>query len=106
MSGPDPNCPFCRIIGGQLPAARVLETDHAVAFLDLHPVNFGHVLLVPRAHHATLVELPDADAAATALLLPRLCRAIMAVTGTDGFNVIINNGRIAGQTVDHGHWHL
>ncbi len=106
MGYSDPECLFCKIAGGEIPAARVLETDHAVAFLDINPVNKGHVLLVPRAHHATLAELPDEVAAATASLLPRLCRAILAATAGDGLNVVVNNGRVAGQTVDHGHWHL
>lgn len=106
MDRPDPGCLFCRIIGGEIPAAKVLETDHAVAFLDIHPVNLGHVLLVPKVHHATLADLDSELAAATATLLPRLGRAILAVTGADGLNVVINNGRVAGQTIDHGHWHL
>lgn len=106
MSQHDPSCIFCKIAGGEIPSARVLETDHAVAFLDINPVNKGHVLLVPRAHHATLAELPDEVAAATASLLPRLCRAILAATEADGLNVVVNNGRVAGQTIDHGHWHL
>jgi histidine triad (HIT) family protein len=102
----EPACIFCKIVRGEIPSARVLETDHAVAFLDINPVNRGHVLLVPRAHHATLSDLPDDLAAETAKLVPRLVRAIRAATGADGLNLIVNNGQVAGQTVDHGHWHL
>jgi histidine triad (HIT) family protein len=102
----DPGCIFCKITRGEIASARVLETDQAVAFLDIRPVNPGHVLLVPRAHHADLSELPEELAAHVGSLLPRLCRAIRAATGADGLNVIINNGRAAGQTVDHGHWHV
>ena len=101
-----PNCLFCKIIRGEIPAAKVLETDVVVAFLDIHPVNLGHLLLVPREHHADLTELPEASAAQTAALLPKLCRAVRAATGADGFNVIVNNGRAAGQIIDHGHWHI
>ena len=106
MGQPDPDCLFCRIVAGQIPAAVVLETEAAVAFLDIHPVNFGHVLLVPRAHHATLADLSEDDAANTARLLPGLVRSILAATGQDALNVVVNNGRAAGQTVGHGHWHL
>jgi len=102
----DPACLFCKIVDGQIPASKVLETDFAVAFLDIDPVNLGHVLLVPKAHHATLCDLPDDLAARTASLAPRLARAIRAATGADGLNLIINNGAVAGQTVHHGHWHL
>jgi histidine triad (HIT) family protein len=102
----DPGCVFCKIVRGEIPSAVVLETDDAVAFLDIRPVNKGHVLLVPRAHHADLSELPEPLASHVGSLLPRLCRAVKAATGADGLNVIVNNGRAAGQTVDHGHWHV
>ena len=102
----DPGCIFCKIVQGQVPSARVLETDQALAFLDIHPVIPGHTLLVPKAHHAHLSDLPDSIAAHAGSLLPRLCRAIRAATGADGLNVIVNNGRAAGQTIDHCHWHI
>jgi histidine triad (HIT) family protein len=102
----DPVCLFCKIARGEIPSAKVLETDHAVAFLDIRPVNPGHVLLVPREHHAQLAELPEDLAAQVGSLLPRLCRAVQKATGADGLNVIVNNGRAAGQTIDHGHWHV
>jgi histidine triad (HIT) family protein len=100
------NCLFCKIVHGSIPSAKVLETDQVLAFLDINPVNRGHVLVVPKAHHASLADLPDDLAAETARLVPRLARAIQAATGADGLNLIINNGQAAGQTVFHGHWHL
>jgi histidine triad (HIT) family protein len=84
----------------------VLETDETLAFLDIHPVNKGHVLLIPREHHADITELPETFAALTGAVLPRLCRAVRAATGADGLNVIANTGRAAGQTIDHVHWHV
>ncbi len=102
----DPSCIFCKILRGDIPSSRVLETPHAVAFLDIRPVNPGHILLVPRHHHADLTELPEDVAAEAARLLPGLCRAVKAATGADGFNVVVNNGAAAGQTVAHGHWHI
>jgi histidine triad (HIT) family protein len=102
----DPHCIFCKIVQGQIPSARVLETDQAIALLDIHPVNPGHTLLVPRSHHAHLGELPEEIAAHAGSLLPRLCRAVRTATGADGLNVIVNNGRSAGQTIDHVHWHV
>ncbi|MGO9601197.1 MAG: HIT family protein [Isosphaeraceae bacterium] len=102
----DPNCVFCKIVGGQIPSARVLETDLAVAFLDINPLSPGHSLVVPKAHHAQLSELPDDLAAHVGSILPRLCRAVREATAAQGLNVIVNNGSAAGQVVDHCHWHI
>ncbi len=102
----DPSCIFCKIARGEIPSARVLETEDAIAFLDINPVNRGHLLLVPRPHHTDLTTLPDAQASHAATYLPRLCRAVKAATGADGINVIVNVGAAAGQTIDHVHWHV
>jgi histidine triad (HIT) family protein len=102
----DPACIFCKIVHGLIPAERVLETPEAIAFLDIGPLNPGHVLLIPRDHFAALPDLPDHLAAATAALLPRLCRAVRDATGAAGLNVLVNTGRVAGQSVDHVHWHV
>lgn len=102
----DPSCLFCKIAAGSIPSARVLETDHAVAFLDIHPVNLGHILLVPRSHFTRLADLPDALSAHAGSLLPRLCRAVLSATGAEALNVIVNHGEVAGQTIDHVHWHV
>ncbi len=106
MSDRDPDCVFCKIVAGEIPSARVYESDRAVAFLDIQPVNKGHLLVVARSHHPTLADLPDELAAHVGSLLPRLCRAVRDATGVEGYNVIVNNGRAAGQTIGHVHWHL
>ena len=100
------DCLFCRIVAGEIPASKVFEDDEVVAFLDIHPVNLGHVLIVPKPHHATLADLPDALAMATAKMVPRLSRAILAATSAPGLNLVVNNGSVAGQTIEHVHWHL
>ena len=85
----------------------VLETDDAIAFLDINPVNHGHTLLVPRGHHAQLSDLPDALAARDRLALARgSAGPSPPPRAADGLNVIVNNGRAAGQTIDHCHWHI
>ena len=106
MKPNDPHCIFCKIARGEIPSARVIETDEAVAFLDINPVTPGHTLLVPKAHYPILADLPEPLAGAVCSLLPRLCRAVAAATGAPGLNVIVNNGRAAGQTIDHCHWHV
>ncbi|MFP3937035.1 MAG: HIT family protein [Phycisphaerae bacterium] len=99
-------CIFCRIVAGEVPAAKVLEDDSSIAFLDIGPVAAGHTLLIPRKHVETLDELSDDDAAGTLRHLPRLVRAVRVATGCEGLNVLQNNGRVAQQFVPHVHFHL
>ena len=102
----DPNCIFCKIAAGQIPAAKVLETGAVVAFLDIAPVAPGHLLVVSKEHYARLSETPPDVAAALAAELPRLTRAVLASTGATALNVLQNDGREAGQVVEHIHFHL
>ncbi|MFO0974348.1 MAG: HIT domain-containing protein [Phycisphaerae bacterium] len=102
----DPACVFCKIIAGQIPALRVLDDEAVVAFLDVGPLAPGHTLLVPREHHARLADLPAAAAAAVGAHLPRLAGAILKATGATGLNLLQNSGRVAGQVVEHVHFHL
>jgi histidine triad (HIT) family protein len=104
--GADPNCIFCRIAAGEIPAALVHETEQVVAFLDIAPLAEGHLLLIPRAHFARLEEVPGEVAAALASELPRLGRAVRQVTGAQGYNLLVNDGKVAGQEVEHVHFHL
>ncbi len=102
----DPNCVFCKIIAGAIPSARVMETPEAIAFLDIGPLNPGHTLVVPRSHHPNLPAMPDDLAGAVGVLLPRVCRAVKSATAAEGLNVLVNTGAIAGQSVEHVHWHI
>lgn len=102
----NPDCIFCKIVAGQIPAAKILETDSAIAFLDIAPVAPGHTLLVAKEHHATLADTPPDLAAKLAAELPRLVRAVLVATGASGLNVVQNNGRDAGQVVAHVHFHF
>jgi histidine triad (HIT) family protein len=97
---------FSRIVKGEIPSAKVLETDRALAFLDISPVNHGHVLLIPKEAYSSIDDLPDDLAAHLGSLLPRLSRAVRKATGADGINVIVNNGEVAGQTIFHVHFHI
>lgn len=100
------DCIFCRIISGEIPAAKVLEDDACLAFLDIGPVAEGHTLLLPKVHAASIDDLTGDQAAATLRRLPELVRALKAVTGCQGVNVLQNNGRPAGQLVMHVHFHV
>jgi histidine triad (HIT) family protein len=102
----DSNCIFCKIVAGEIPSSPVLETDLAIVILDIHPVAKGHLLIVPREHHPLVRDLPDKLAAHVGSLLPRLSRALEIAVGATGSNTVINSGRVAGQEIDHCHWHL
>ena len=102
----DPDCIFCKIIAGEIPAVKVFEDDAAVAFMDIGPLAEGHLLVIPKGHYATLAEMPADEAGAMLRHLPALCKAVQAATGCEGYNVLQNNGRVAHQVVMHVHFHI
>ena len=102
----DPDCVFCKIVTHQIPASVVFEDDAMVAFLDVGPLAEGHILVIPRDHYARFVEMPPALCSKLVSVLPALGRALLEVTGADGYNVLLNDGSIAGQVVPHVHFHL
>ncbi len=99
-------CVFCRIVAGEIPAARLIETDLVISFMDIAPVNHGHCLVVPRRHAATLLELTEEELHDCVLTAQRLARAVMKATGSPGLNLLQNNDRCAGQLVGHAHFHV
>jgi histidine triad (HIT) family protein len=99
-----PRCVFCAIAAGQEPAHFVLEDDAFVAFLDARPVFPGHVLVIPRAHHETLMDLPSDAVAALFDRTRRLCGAAERALGAQGTFVGMNN-RVS-QSVPHAHVHV
>lgn len=100
------DCLFCKIAQGSIPSAKVYEDDALIAFLDINPVNPGHVLVIPKEHYASLLETPEAVAGSLLAIAPSLGKAMMQATQAEGFNVAVNTGRVAGQVVDHVHVHL
>jgi histidine triad (HIT) family protein len=101
-----PDCIFCRIVAGTLPAVRVLETPRVLAFLDIAPVNYGHTLVIPKAHHQNLLELPDILWMEMGQVCRRVARALQAALHAQGFNLAMNNFEAAGQEVFHAHLHV
>jgi histidine triad (HIT) family protein len=97
---------FGKIIAGSIPCHKVYEDAQVLAFLDIAPLSRGHTLVVPKEPAATLDQLSDAAAAALGRVLPRICRAVIAVTGVTEYNVLENNGAGAHQAVPHVHFHI
>ena len=100
------DCIFCRIAAGQLPAARILETPKVLAFLDIAPVHYGHTLVIPKAHHQNLLELPDPLWMEMGQVCRRVAQALRATLFAQGINLSMNNFEAAGQVVFHAHVHV
>ncbi|MFA6593843.1 MAG: HIT family protein [Candidatus Buchananbacteria bacterium] len=100
------DCVFCKIIAGEIPSAKVYEDDKFLAFLDIAPVNLGHTLIIPKAHHETLLDLPADDACQLLGLVQKIAPAVLSATGAKGFNLMLNNGQVSGQVVGHVHFHI
>jgi histidine triad (HIT) family protein len=99
-------CIFCKIASGQIPATKVYEDEVVVAFLDIGPVSDGHTLVLPRRHVEQVHNCPPELLAEIATRLGKIAGAVASVAGADGYNVLCNNGRAAGQIVDHLHFHI
>ncbi len=97
---------FGKILRGEIPCHKVYEDEKVLAFLDINPLSHGHTLLIPKEAAVTLDELSDESAAALGRVLPRLCRAVIAVTGVREYNVLENNGAGAHQAIGHVHFHI
>ncbi|WP_367649217.1 HIT domain-containing protein [Aeromicrobium stalagmiti] len=104
-STPDPDCLFCRIVAGDIPAEIVAETEHTVAFRDIFPQADVHVLVVPRVHEPDIGSLAAADPEVTVALLAE-ARRIAEVEVGGQYRLVFNTGSAAGQTVFHAHAHV
>lgn len=100
------DCLFCKIIDGELPAAKVYEDDHVFAFLDISQVTTGHTLVVPKVHTKNLYETTPEVARELFERVPKIAQAIKDVYNPKGLNLLNNNEISAGQSVFHLHLHL
>ena len=100
------NCIFCKIAGGEIPAATLYEDENFRVILDLGPASKGHALILPKEHYANLYEIDEEVAGNAMKLAKRLVTKMTDALKCDGFNLVQNNGEVAGQTVFHFHMHL
>ena len=100
------DCIFCKIVAGDIPAAKVYEDDHVLAFLDIAPVNPGHTLVIPKKHARMLIETDDEDVTRVMMLAKRVAAALVKADLADGTNVSFNSGKAAWQTEFHTHAHV
>src|ERR1700744_677944 len=95
---------FGKILRGEIPCHKVYEDEQVLAFLDINPLTTGHTLVIPKEPAETMDQLSDEAAAALGRVLPRLCRAVIAITGVRQYNVLENNGSAAHQAIAHVHF--
>src|ERR671916_1519737 len=100
------DCIFCKIVAGELPAEKVDEDEHTVAFMDLNPWTRGHALVIPRNHTPNLYEIEDDELRHTAVAARRLARRMKERLGCDGINLLNAAEPAAWQTVFHFHLHV
>jgi histidine triad (HIT) family protein len=102
----NPNCVFCRIIGGEETVSVIHEDDEVIAFLDVQPLYRGHVLVLPKRHYKNLFYVPEDLAARTFATAQRLLAGLRKATGCRAVNLFSPNGAAGGQDVFHFHLHL
>ncbi len=102
----DPDCIFCKIVAGDLPATIVDEDERTLSFMDISPATRGHTLVIPRAHARDLLSVDGEDLEAVALACRRLAVRAKERLGADGVNLINSCGEMAWQTVFHFHVHV
>ena len=102
----DPNCIFCKIVRGEIPAQKIYEDAEVLAFPDIRPQAPVHLLVIPKAHVATLYDAQPAHQAALGKMLAVAGRLAREAGAADGFRSIINAGRVGHQEVYHVHMHV
>ena len=100
------DCIFCKIVNGDIPSAKIYEDDDFLAFLDISPVNKGHALIVTKKHFGTICDVDDKTTSKFLKVVQKVAKAIVSGTGADGYNVMQNNEKAAGQVVPHVHFHI
>ena len=107
MHQPSPaHCTFCDLIAGAAEVSVCYEDADAIAFMDIQPVNPGHLLVVPRRHFESLADIPAELAMDLFAVATRLAPVVMKVAGAAGMNIVVNSGAAAGQDVFHYHVHV
>jgi histidine triad (HIT) family protein len=100
------NCIFCKIISGEIPCEKIWEDENFISFADNFPVGKGHTLVLPKKHFEKLSDVENKISEKFIFAIQNVGKILMEKYGCDGFNVVLNNGKSAGQIVPHVHFHL
>jgi len=104
MSADD--CLFCKMVTGQIPVTKIYEDETVLAFLDIGPISDGHTLVIPKQHFEKLHDCPAELLGRVFSRLGKIAGAVAAAMDSDGYNLLCNNGRAAGQLIEHLHFHI
>ena len=104
MSADD--CIFCKMVAGQFPVTKIYEDEVVLSFLDIGPISDGHTLVIPKQHCERLHDCSPDILGQVGSCLGKIAGAVSAAMNSDGYNVLCNNGRAAGQLVGHLHFHI
>lgn len=100
------SCIFCKLANGDIPTKTIYENDIFRVILDAGPATRGHALILPKDHYENIYDIPAEVAGAAMILAKQLASKMTEALHCDGFNLVQNNGEVAGQTVFHFHLHL
>ena len=100
------DCIFCKIIRGEIPSLKFYEDSSVIAVLDINPANYGHALIIPKQHFATIDEAPEGALCDAMKVAKMIASKLKQNFGAQGVNIIQNNGKAAGQIVHHFHIHV
>ena len=100
------DCIFCKIIAGEIPATKVYEDEHTLAFLDITPVNPGHTLIIPKVHYENIFVAPEETLVYMMKTIKKVSHGIKDGLEISNMNIAMNNGADSGQVVFHAHIHL
>lgn len=102
----DPNCIFCKIIRKEVPSKIVFENHSNMAFLDIFPISLGHTVVVSKKHYQNIEEIPDNELSELFKIVKKVAMIIHKKLKVDGYNILQNNFRVAGQEINHIHVHI
>ena len=99
-------CLFCKIIKGEIPSFKIYEDDEVYSFLDINPVNKGHLIVIPKNHSIDLTEMNSEDVNSCFNVAKEMGQKLISSLGADGFNIIMNTKPASGQIIFHSHIHV
>ena len=99
-------CVFCKIIVGEIPSEKVFENDSFIVILDINPISEGHVLIIPKEHYETILDMPDELGTALVGLVKKIGGDWISQKNSNGFNLIQSNFKSAQQEIPHLHFHI